>query len=811
MTEVTKKIRIDLANPGGLDFLSTVHVVQGDAYSRFVAFELYSNGEKYTPPEGTTAIVRYKKSDDTGGNYDVLPDGSAAYTIEGNILKVALAPQLCIVPGIVQVAVGLIHGDAEINTFSVSVVVQPNPGLTYQSKDHVKLAGTVADSGWEPNMYLGTDSDGNVTAFGTDKTMTKPGRAADAKATGDAVGELKEDLSKLYANNFIGYQFLKDRNRTENQYYERYNTITAIDENYATYEPIKLNAGTYYVYGMSYYFSWVEHENGTVRRIDENNNITPLRPITLTFEDNVTLYITSYNSNFEKYPMVATGYLSADNLEGAYGAVCDNLLSMTRWRKGSINNDDKYQIKDYIDEDYRYITSCDMMFDYPVVIENTDTTKYGYYTVLMDYGNFYVGPVNYQDNKQYVFIPANTKLRVGIRYTDNRIPTEEEQVYLRKNAIIMHNKINSTFLFNKVEEVENALITVGENGNFSTIQDAVNSINDSSENNRYTILVDVGTYDITNAGILFIPIKPYVTIKGVDKAKCIISFRPSTKDSYKNVFQQSNDFGKGYAEVCNFTLITENIKGGLHLDDASWKGEIYFHDIIIDDISSEEVFEPSLDYYNYMGASIGAINLATHLGQKIVIENVQTNGYIYSHSLPSNLSDMDNENAGEFIVKNCVCDWIGVYGNGEAVRKKCVLENNKCHFIKIAFIDNYNLGVMCWNTILVNNHTDFIASQYFAYGNTSTMKSLTEEYYGRFPFADSNIHKQVQNNSGSDIPFGSKVKFTDYTHRYIILGTENDYDAIACETINNGWYGTVQDGGNKKAYLNYLATHELIN
>lgn len=149
MTEVTKTIRLDLANPGGLDFLSTVHVVQGDAYSRLVTFDLYSNGKKYMPPEGTTAIVRYRKDDGTGGNYEVLPDGSAAYTINGNMLTVTLAPQVCIVPGLVQLAVGLILGNAEINTFSVRVVVQPNPGLEYQSESHVKLAGTVADSGWE--------------------------------------------------------------------------------------------------------------------------------------------------------------------------------------------------------------------------------------------------------------------------------------------------------------------------------------------------------------------------------------------------------------------------------------------------------------------------------------------------------------------------------------------------------------------------------------------------------------------------------------------------------------------------------------
>lgn len=199
MAEVTKKIRIDLANQGGLDFLSTIHAVQGDAYSRLVAFELYNGGEKYTPPKGTTAIVRYRIEDGTRGNYNVLPDGSSAYTINGNMLTVALAPQLCIVPGLVQLAVGLISGNAEINTFSVRLVVQPNPGITYQSESHLKLAGTVADSGWEPNMYLWTDSDGNVTALGTDKTMTQPGLAADAKATGDAIQVVRNDLASLDA------------------------------------------------------------------------------------------------------------------------------------------------------------------------------------------------------------------------------------------------------------------------------------------------------------------------------------------------------------------------------------------------------------------------------------------------------------------------------------------------------------------------------------------------------------------------------------------------------------------------------------
>ena len=141
-----------------------VDVVQGDKYSRNIEFTFMYNGSAWQIPDGTTAIVRYKKPDATGGNYDTLPDGSTAYQINGNVLTVALAPQVCTVPGQVQLSVGLINGNAEINTFSVNIIVQPNPGAEYQSEDYIRLSGYVPNSGWSPNMYLGTDASGNVVA-----------------------------------------------------------------------------------------------------------------------------------------------------------------------------------------------------------------------------------------------------------------------------------------------------------------------------------------------------------------------------------------------------------------------------------------------------------------------------------------------------------------------------------------------------------------------------------------------------------------------------------------------------------------------
>lgn len=160
-----------------------VDVVQEDKYSRNVEFALTENGVAWQIPDGTTAVVRYKKPDGTGGNYDTLPDGSTAYQISGNVLAVALAPQVCTVPGSVQLSVGLIRGSAEINTFTVNIVVQPNPGATYQSEDYIKLSGAIPNSGWSPNMYLGTDAQGNVVA----KEGTSGGGSVNGDVITDAV------------------------------------------------------------------------------------------------------------------------------------------------------------------------------------------------------------------------------------------------------------------------------------------------------------------------------------------------------------------------------------------------------------------------------------------------------------------------------------------------------------------------------------------------------------------------------------------------------------------------------------------------
>lgn len=183
---VTHKISMDLERNR---LLSHVDVMQGDKYSRNLEITLVANSAAWQIPEGATAIIRYSRPDGTGGNYEVMPDGSNAYTISDNVLTVAMAPAVCAVPGPVHLAVGLINDAQEINTFAIDLHVRRNPGLEVTSTGDYKILGSVADSGWTPNMYLGTDEDGNVVV----KEAPETGGATDDQVAAAVAAYLEEN------------------------------------------------------------------------------------------------------------------------------------------------------------------------------------------------------------------------------------------------------------------------------------------------------------------------------------------------------------------------------------------------------------------------------------------------------------------------------------------------------------------------------------------------------------------------------------------------------------------------------------------
>ena len=157
----TQKIEIDLAVRGVTE---TVQAVQGDDNSRTVEITLKENGEPTIAPETTTGIVRYRRADGVGGNYDTTRYAGAAVSFSENVVSVKIEPEVLAAPGVAEVAVAMVNGEQILHTFVFNIDVQRNPGLNALPNGGAYLAGTVPDSGWEPNKFLGTDAQGKVVA-----------------------------------------------------------------------------------------------------------------------------------------------------------------------------------------------------------------------------------------------------------------------------------------------------------------------------------------------------------------------------------------------------------------------------------------------------------------------------------------------------------------------------------------------------------------------------------------------------------------------------------------------------------------------
>ena len=114
-----------------------IDVMQDDKYCRDLCIALTWEGFQLILGANTTALIMYSKADGTGGTYDKLPDGQAAYIIDGNIIRVKLAPQVCTAPGLVRLSVALIDGENVIHTFVIHIKVHATPGINVKSEDYI--------------------------------------------------------------------------------------------------------------------------------------------------------------------------------------------------------------------------------------------------------------------------------------------------------------------------------------------------------------------------------------------------------------------------------------------------------------------------------------------------------------------------------------------------------------------------------------------------------------------------------------------------------------------------------------------------
>ena len=123
---ITHKIKMDLSRRGLTPLLN---MVQGDSNTRAIEITLLNNGSPWEIPAGTTAVARYQKKGGAAGLYDIMEDGSNAWSVtKPNVVTIYVASQVLTQKGSVFFTVSLVLGNAVISMFHMVIEVEPCSG-----------------------------------------------------------------------------------------------------------------------------------------------------------------------------------------------------------------------------------------------------------------------------------------------------------------------------------------------------------------------------------------------------------------------------------------------------------------------------------------------------------------------------------------------------------------------------------------------------------------------------------------------------------------------------------------------------------
>lgn len=100
----------------------TVDAMQGDS-GRVLIVRFTAGEVSWEIPQDAQVVLQYRCADGTGGCYDSLPEGAPAYAVNGDVLTVFLAPQLCAVAGITKLQVTIFSAGMQISAFPVEIRV----------------------------------------------------------------------------------------------------------------------------------------------------------------------------------------------------------------------------------------------------------------------------------------------------------------------------------------------------------------------------------------------------------------------------------------------------------------------------------------------------------------------------------------------------------------------------------------------------------------------------------------------------------------------------------------------------------------
>lgn len=119
-----------------------MYAMQYDTNTRQADISLFASGQVWTPPEGSTYALSYRKSDGTKGYYNQLAEDVSAISVSGNKASVILAPQVLTAPGEVVAALVVSLSGTRLATFPFCVTVIPDPSAgTEESDDYYNVGG----------------------------------------------------------------------------------------------------------------------------------------------------------------------------------------------------------------------------------------------------------------------------------------------------------------------------------------------------------------------------------------------------------------------------------------------------------------------------------------------------------------------------------------------------------------------------------------------------------------------------------------------------------------------------------------------
>lgn len=179
-----------------------VPVMQSDAQSRFIGLTLYDGGVPYSAPSGAQYTVQYRGSGANNmGWYDTIQLSSGtrkAVVVSSsspNVVTLELAEQALRVNGKVEVSLCVVNNTGyKLNTFPIICRVTGAPYVDPVAvRSYFYVTGITSEQ-WLAYVTACQDAqkraEDAAAKFVIDDTLTQAGQAADAKATGKAVGEL---------------------------------------------------------------------------------------------------------------------------------------------------------------------------------------------------------------------------------------------------------------------------------------------------------------------------------------------------------------------------------------------------------------------------------------------------------------------------------------------------------------------------------------------------------------------------------------------------------------------------------------------